>query len=355
MLAWTRNLAIAGLAVAAIRAVAVRRRALQPVAADLRTPLVFLPIAPGSERHLRLVRRLMQREFRMPVADGVAIESTNVDVEDRTATRVLRYEHPERERPSAALLWIHGGGTVIGRPEQGNTICSRWAGELGIFVASVDYRLAPEHPFPNGLEDCYTALRWLHEHADEFGIDRERIAVGGDSAGGLLAASLCQVARDRGGPRICFQLLEYPMLDDRTVLLPDPGRSRSFVWSPAASRFGWTSYLGQLPTEHDARLYAAPSRSPDLANLPPAWIGVGDIDLLHDEAVEYAARLRDASVPCELHVERGMYHGADSIRPGAPTSRRFQDTMTAALAASLPARTRSASQAARHSNRDQRQ
>ena len=258
-----------------------------------------------------------------------------VTIDDREAVRVLTYAHPSRASSSPALLWIHGGGTVIGKPEQGNTICSRWASELGLLVVSVDYRLAPEHPFPAGLEDCYTALCWLHENGSELGIDPERIAIGGDSAGGLLSASLAQLARDRGGPPIAFQLLEYPMLDDRTVLLPDPGPERSFVWSPGASRLGWSAYLGGAPRHEDDRLYAAPARTQDLSGLPPAWIGVGSIDLLHDEAVEYAERLQKAGVSCELYVEPGMFHGADSILRKAPTAVRFADAMTGALARGL--------------------
>lgn len=330
--------AVAGVAaVGSARWLSVRQRALEQVAPDLRTPLVFAPIAPGGPRHLRLVRKLMERELPLAVPEGVQADSCMAAVADRVPIRVLAFERATRRRPSAALLWIHGGGTVIGRPEQSAALCSRWASELDVFVAAVDYRLAPEHPFPIPLEDCYTALCWLHDNAESLGLDPERIAVGGDSAGGLLAAALAQLARARRGPPICFQLLEYPMLDDRTALRPDPEVARSFVWSPGASRFGWTSYLGGPPTEHDDRLYAAPARTADVTGLPPTWIGVGSIDLLHDEAVEYARRLREAGVPCELHVEPGMYHGADSIRPRAATSLRFKDVMTAALAAGIGA------------------
>lgn len=159
--------------------------------------------------------------------------------------------------------------------------------------------------------------------------------MGGDSAGGGLAASLSQVARDRGGPDICFQLLEYPMLDDRTVLRSDHGGTGAFVWTPASNRFGWTAYLGRPPIAGDAPRYAAPARTDDLADLPPAWIGVGDLDLFLAEDVEYADRLRSAGVACELHVEAGMYHGADAVLPKASTSRRFRDLMTAALATGL--------------------
>jgi len=240
--------------------------------------VLFLPLAPSNHRLLKMNRRMMARPLPIPVAEGVEVESRTVTVEGREPVRVVSYEHGSRQRPSAALLWIHGGGTVIGKPEQGNQICSRWAAELGILVISVDYRLAPEHPFPAGLEDCYTALAWLHSQAAQLGVDPSRIAIGGDSAGGLLSASLAQLARDRGGPSIALQLLEYPMLDDRTVLLPDPGREKSFIWSPGASRFGWTAYLGGPPRPDDDRLYAAPARTRDLTGLPPAWIGVGSID-----------------------------------------------------------------------------
>jgi acetyl esterase/lipase len=226
---------------------------------------------------------------------------------------------------------------VLGAPEQGHVLCSRWAAELGVLVVSVDYRLAPEDPFPAGLEDCYSALQWLHDEAGSTGVDPARIAVGGDSAGGGLSAALSQLARDRNGPAICFQLLEYPMLDDRTVLRAGTeGRGR-FLWTPESNRFAWTAYLGRSPIEGDAPLYAAPARTEDVSGLPPAWVGVGDLDLFHDEDVAYAERLRVAGVPCELDVVPGMYHGADSIMPSRPTSRSFRDRMTAALAAGVGA------------------
>jgi acetyl esterase/lipase len=328
---WIRRIVGVVAATAVIRSLTGVLVALAPVARDLRTPMIFLPIAPRGRWQVAAMRRLDQRVARFPVAAGVITESRKAHVVGRMGVRVVTYARPDRVRSGPALLWVHGGGTVIGRPEQHNALCSRWAEELDLLVVGVDYRLAPEHPFPAPLEDCYTALCWMHEIADELGADRARIAVGGSSAGGLLAASLCQLARDRGGPPICFQLLEYPMLDDRTVLRPPVDRSRSFVWSPAASRFGWTSYLGTSPAELNDRRYSAPGRTPDLAGLPSAWIGVGDIDLLHDEAVAYAARLRSARVPCRLHIERGMYHGADVLRPKAPTSVAFRKRMTDAL------------------------
>ena len=269
----SRRLLSLGAVAYVVRSVAVRARALRPVARDLRSPVLFLPLAPSNHRLLKMNRRMMARPLPIPVAEGVEVESRTVTVEGREPVRVVSYEHGSRQRPSAALLWIHGGGTVIGKPEQGNQICSRWAAELGILVISVDYRLAPEHPFPAGLEDCYTALAWLHSQAAQLGVDPSRIAIGGDSAGGLLSASLAQLARDRGGPSIALQLLEYPMLDDRTALRADRA---AIVWTNRSNRYAWSAYLGHRVRQFETRPHAVASRRDDLTGLPPAWIGVGE-------------------------------------------------------------------------------
>ncbi|MEL7208924.1 MAG: alpha/beta hydrolase, partial [Actinomycetota bacterium] len=198
-------------------------------------------------------------------------------------------------------------------------------------VVSVDYRLAPEHPFPAALDDCMAALRWLQGRAAELGVDATRIAVGGASAGGGLAASVCQRARDEGGPDICFQLLNYPMLDDRTVLVDDHEGRGVFVWTPTSNRFGWSAYLGGHPREVDDRPYAVPARTEDLAGLPPAWVGVGELDLFHAENVDYASRLGAAGVDCALHTVPGMYHAADGIAAGAESMREYRAAMVSAL------------------------
>lgn len=323
----------AALGARTIRRLAGSVLAMRAVAPDLRTPVLLLPIAPRSMRHLRLMRDRIPTN--LPVPPGVTLGAATAEVEGREPVRVLTYDRADRPQPTGALVWIHGGGTVLGKPELGNIRCGRWVADLDLLAISVDYRLAPEHPFPAPLEDCYTALLWLHQHAGELGVDPDRIVVGGDSAGGLLAASLAQLARDRRGPPIRLQLLEYPMLDDRTALRTDFRPEQSYVWSPEASRFGWTAYLGATPTRGADGRGAAPARTVDLAGLPPAWIGVGDLDLLHDEAVEYATRLDHAGVPVELLVEPGMYHAADAIRANASTSRRFVDRMTAALASAV--------------------
>jgi acetyl esterase/lipase len=334
-----RRLAAGALLVAAGVAVGpwlTRRRGdIAQVSPDLRSPVLHLPLALKSDRVLRMVRSLPMPD--MPVADGVTVERRTVPGGEHgnpAGVDVLVYEPSVRDRPSGVLLWMHGGGMILGTPEQAHPFVSRLAADLGIVVVSVDYRLAPEHPFPAGLEDCYAALTWLHGEADAVGVDSARVAVGGDSAGGGLAAALAQMSRDRGGPPVCFQLLEYPMLDDRTVLRERTGRP-SFIWTPPSNRYAWTAYLGHPPSEAEERPWAAPARCQDLAGLAPAWVGVGSVDLFHDEDVDYAHRLRAAGVPCELHVEPGMYHGADAILPERPPSRDFRAAMTSALRAAM--------------------
>lgn len=219
--------------------------------------------------------------------------------------------------PTAALLWIHGGGYVFGSAKQDDTLCLRFSESLGITVASVDYRLAPEHPYPAPLEDCYAALTWL---AALPSVDANRVAIGGASAGGGLAAALALLARDRGADPDAvspvFQLLVYPMLDDRSSSSPANPNHR--LWDPRANEFGWTSYLGGADPA-----VAVPARRADLSGLPPAWIGVGTHDLFHDEDLEYARRLVEAGVPCQVEVIPGAFHGFDLVAAKLPVSRQF--------------------------------
>jgi acetyl esterase/lipase len=327
----------AALAIAAGYALTRRRRRISRVAPELRHPMLYVPMSLRNDMSLRLGRRLPSPTS--PIAEGVDVRDECVPGNaGQPDVRVIVYERRDRAQPSAALVWIHGGGLVMGTAESGSQLCSRFAAELGIVVISVEYRLAPEHPFPAGLDDCYTALCWARESADRLGIDRARIAVGGDSAGGGLAACLTQLALDRDGPSICFQLLQYPMLDDRTALRTDDD---AIMWTNTSNRYSWAAYLGHRVSAIETRPYASAARRDDLVGLPPAWIGVGDIDLFHAESIDYANRLRGAGVSCDLHVVPGMYHGAEHFVPNAPSMHELLQRMTDALRSAT--RVRSAS------------
>lgn len=217
----------------------------------------------------------------------------------------------------AAMLWIHGGGYVLGSAGQDNVYCRDLADTTGVTVAAVNYRLAPAFPYPTPLEDCYAALSWLTEQP---WADRDRIAVGGASAGGGLTAALALLARDRGDIPLAAQALVYPMLDDRTASTPT-GR-RYLLWSERDNQRAWDLYLGSAD-----RNVAVPARRSDLGGLPPTWLGVGTCDLFHDETLDYARRLAYADVPCEVEIASGAFHAFDQLVPKAPTTQRFNDSL----------------------------
>lgn len=229
-----------------------------------------------------------------------------------------------------AILHMHGGGFVAGSAAQGLADLQEICTQLDCVAVSVDYRLAPETRWSGSCEDTYAALKWLHDHAFELGAHPGRIAVMGESAGGGHAALLAILARDRGEVPVAFQCLTYPMLDDRTVtrkFLPHVGR---LIWTPASNRFGWQSFLG-VPPGGKAVPAAVPARQADLAGLPPAFIGVGALDLFFDEDLDYAQRLTVAGVPAQLEAVPGAFHGFDLIVPKAGISTRFRAARIDAL------------------------
>jgi acetyl esterase/lipase len=232
------------------------------------------------------------------------------------------------------IVTIHGGGYVIGTYDMDDPVLDQWCPALGIVGVSVDYRLAPETPYPGPLDDCYAALRWTFEHAGELGIDPECIGVTGLSAGGGLAAALALLARDRGEFPLAFQLLDCPMLDDRQTT-PSLRARGLYVWSAGSNQFGWRSYLGELYESDDVPIYAAPARATELGGLPPACVIVGSIDGFRDENIDYAQRLNQAGVPCELHVIAGLPH-AYLLVPGAVAVRQAARCRDNWLARQLP-------------------
>jgi len=241
------------------------------------------------------------------------------------------------EKGKPLLLFMHGGGFMMPDPvlmprlQEIATDCH--------CVVSGDYRLAPETRYPGSLEDNYAALKWAHAHAAELGIDRSRIAVGGESAGGGHAASLAIHARDRNEVPIVFQLLIYPALDARTgSTRTAPPAIGHFMWTPSANRFAWSSLLGVPAGSSKVPVAAVPARVASVAGLPPAWIGVGSIDLFVEEDMEYARRLVHAGVATELLVVRGAFHGFDLLAPDAEASKQFSASWKSALRKAFVAR-----------------
>lgn len=247
---------------------------------------------------------------------------------------VFLYRPAETRPGGGAILHIHGGGMVIGSALQMQAGPAALAAAAGVPVASVEYRLAPESPFPAPQEDCHSALAWLAGQADALGFDAGRIIVAGESAGGGLAAALAIMARDLGGPTIAGQLLTYPMLDHRTGTAACPYNNPmtgEFIWTRASNRFGWRALQGDYKADDARRGWFSPSLADDLSNLPPAYIATGSLDLFFDENLDYARRLVAAGVPVDLHSYAGAIHAFNAI-PDAALSQRFNGGLLVAAA-----------------------
>jgi acetyl esterase/lipase len=256
-----------------------------------------------------------------PVELGDEVERTD-HVVDATTGVVVRVHRPRGVDGRLPCLYsIHGGGYVAGTYESDDVKFDRWCREFGIIGVSVEYRLAPETPYPGPLEDCYTGLQWTFEHADELGIDPQRVGITGVSAGGGLCAALALLVRDRGELQVQFQLLDCPMIDDRQTT-PSSRLDDLLIWSRASNEFGWRSYLGELHGRDDVPVYAAAARAGDLSGLPEAYVCVGGADGFRDEDILYAMRLYDAGVPTELHVYPGAPHGV-AIFLGTSIAKRY--------------------------------
>lgn len=244
--------------------------------------------------------------------------------------RVLVYLPKNVSTSVPALLWIHGGGYVIGNADQADPQLKMVVSTIGCVAIAVDYRLAPETSHPGPVEDCYAALKWVYTNASELSVDATRIAIGGDSAGGGLAAGLGLLTRDRGEVPLVLELLIYPMLDDRTVTSTDPHPyTGEYVWTIDSNRFGWAALLAQEPGSPDVSPYAAAARAEKLEGLPSTFISVGALDLFLEEDMEYARRLIRAGVPTELHVYPGAFHGFPMVANAQVTQAYTRDYLNA--------------------------
>ncbi len=275
-----------------------------------------------------------KQSLELPLSDEVTRTDIMVPGPEGAAEVRLRiHRRAGADGTSPCIFWMHGGGYVLGSPEQDDERFDRWCQRFDVVGVAVQYRLAPEHPYPAGVEDAYAGLRWVKEHGADVGIDTTRVGIGGPSGGGGLAAALALVVRDRAEFDIAYQLLIYPMIDD-TRSSVSAGWDVP-VWAPESNHFGWSSYLGDLFGTDDVPANAAPTRATDLSGLPPTYIMVGTLDGFADEDIDYAGRLNHAGVSVELHVYPGAPHGFEGFAPQAAVSRQARRDINNWLAAQL--------------------
>jgi len=282
--------------------------------------LAALPMDPSALKvqDLPALRKMSLAMFDIqPLSE--AIDHLEVSVPGDPEVPLLVSRPKAGSHPRACLFWIHGGGYIIGSYKMDTASLDRWCELHDCMVVSVEYRLAPEHPYPAPLDDCYAGLLWVFQHAEELGIDATRLGIGGASAGGGLAAGLNLLARDRGEVTVAFQLLIAPMIDDRQTTVSSQWEAP--IWPPTANLLGWQAYLGDL-YGGDVPEYAAAARANDVSGLPPTLMVVGGVDGFVDEDMEYVKRMNHAGVPTELHVYPGAPHGFDGLAANTGVARR---------------------------------
>jgi acetyl esterase/lipase len=253
---------------------------------------------------------------------------------------VYEPERPPGSQDGPALLWIHGGGLVVGSPKQDDALCVSTALRLGIPVISVEYRFAPESPFPAALDDASAGWRWIQDNAVAIGVNPSRVVVGGESAGGSIAASLVQLLHDTTGVQPVAQWLFAPMLDDRTAARTELDAVDHPVWNNRSNRFGWESYLGVKAGSPVVPEYSVPARRVELGGLPPAWLYTGDIELFSDEIATYAERLQAAGVPVEFEIVAGAAHGFENWASGTRMAQQLIGRAQSWLASTLDIKVR---------------
>jgi acetyl esterase/lipase len=306
-----------------------------PIDPELLPWLDMLPAVTLSDHESLLAARasLAQLGDVLPVYEPrnpIDVRDTAVPgPSDAPDVPVRVYTPANRTGAVPGLLYIHGGGFVLGDLEMFHASLLRLVDELGIVIVSVDYRLAPEHPFPAPVEDCYAALQWVEAKAAELGIDPARLGVGGESAGGGLSAAVALLARDRGGPALSFQYLGIPEVDDRLDTPSMRAYTDTPMWNQPNAVYSWTSYLGAEPGGAGVSPYAAPARAADLSGLPPAFVTTCQFDPLRDEGIQYAQRLAHAGVATELRLYPGTFHGSSLVETAAISRRMFADEVDA--------------------------
>jgi acetyl esterase/lipase len=296
---------------------------------------IGLPTFMLDDDNLSSARALLATPVPYEASGDVLITTVSVPGKAGDPDIALRVHRPARSVPALpCIIYLHGGGMVMGTAERSDATFERWCKLFNCVGIVVEYRLAPETPYPGPLDDCYAGLQYVFTHAEEFGIDPNRIGIAGPSAGGGLAAGLGLLARDRGEVPVLFQLLIYPMIDDRMQTVSSQWEDTP-VWTSVSNRFGWSKYLPGIVGSDDVPIYAAPARAGDLSRLPPSYVMVGTLDGFLDEDMSYANRLMQAGVPTELHVYPGATHGFDSLARAVPIARQAVDDVERWLAKQL--------------------
>ena len=296
------------------------------------TPGGFNAIKDIRERRQKLEEQQQKWAKDQPPNENVVTEDCEIPgPEDAPPVGLRIYRPKAASGVLPGIFFIHGGGMIMGSVEGENLKAAELCEAIQAVVVSVEYRLAPEHPHPAPVQDCYAALKWMAQNADELAFDVDRLAVVGGSAGGGLTIATTMMARDKGFPRICFQMPLYPMIDDRNETPSSYEIMDVGVWDREGNVEAWQWYLGGKSADN----YAAPARAENLAGLPPTFIDVGELDLFRDEDIQFAARLIQAGVPTELHVYPGAYHASEVFAPEAALSQSILARRTEALLRAL--------------------
>ncbi len=300
-------------------------------------PSAMKPFEEDKIKETRQIVDYVMTTFGQYPTDNLEVTNKSIPGPEGAPEISIRIYKPKDTDASTklpGLLWIHGGGYLFGNISSSGYWPICLADRVKCVTVALDYRLAPEHPYPAGLEDCYATLVWMSKAAEELGIDVDRIAVGGESAGGGLTAALALLTRDRKGPKLCFQMPLYPMLDDRNITPSSYEITDGRNWNRDTNVSAWAMYLKDYK-DKEIPIYAAPSRAKDLSNLPATWTFVGDLDVFRDETIEYTQRLMQAGVPVELHVYSGGVHGFDVAFSEIELSKRVFDLGVYALKTAL--------------------